>query len=110
MIAFSFSLSQNRIWTFRHNYFHFDPLQGDFSIDGIPFQWDDGIFSITLGNRNSEGYRTAFFHPMASTSEFGVSTKVLQDEQNAGRQNHGTDFQVRFFFNLFLLNFWRQIQ
>lgn len=69
-------------------------MHGDFTIDGIPFQWDDGIFSITLGNRNSEGYRTAFFHPMASTSEFGVSTKVLQNEQNAGRDNHGNDFQV----------------
>lgn len=45
--------------------FHFDPLMGDFTIDGIPYQWDDGIFSITLDNRNSDGYRTAYFHPMA---------------------------------------------
>ncbi|XP_031631444.1 uncharacterized protein LOC116345869 [Contarinia nasturtii] len=89
-----YSLSQNRIWTFQHNYFHFDPVHGDFNIDGIPFQWDDGIFSITLGKRNADGYRTAYFHAMASVTEFSVSTKVLQNEQNAGRSNHGTDFEI----------------
>lgn len=29
-----------------------------------------------------------------SISEFAVSTQVLQDEENAARSNHGTDFQV----------------
>lgn len=111
---FFFSFSQNRIWRFQHNYFHFDPLNGDFNVAGLQFQWDDGIFSITLGNRNSDGYRTAYFHPMArfvdiifsrsdsiskssiskfSLSEFAVSTRVLQNEQNAARSNHGSDFQ-----------------
>lgn len=85
---------QNQIWRFQHNYFHFDPLHGDFNVAGIQYQWDDGIFSITLGNRNPDGYRVAYFHPMASTSEFAVSTKVLQNRENADRSYHGTDFQV----------------
>lgn len=58
------SLRQNRIWSFSHNYFHFDPLHGDFNIAGNEFQWDDGIFSITLGNVQPDGFRTAYFHPM----------------------------------------------
>lgn len=63
--VFCFSLGQNRIWSFHHNYFHFDPTQGDLSIGGQNFSWDDGIFSITLGNKNPDGFRTAYFHPMA---------------------------------------------
>lgn len=62
---FTYSLRQNRIWRFAHNYFHFDPLHGDFNVVGLKYQWDDGIFSITLGNRQPDGYRTAYFHPMA---------------------------------------------
>lgn len=65
LFYFVFSLSQNRIWTFSHNYFHFDPLHGDFDVAGVQFQWDDGIFSITLGNKQPDGYRTVYFHPMA---------------------------------------------
>lgn len=26
-----YSLAQNRMWSFNHNYFHFDPLRGDVS-------------------------------------------------------------------------------
>lgn len=58
------SLRKNKIWSFSHNYFHFDPLHGDFNIAGNEFQWDDGIFSITLGALQQDGFRTAYFHPM----------------------------------------------
>lgn len=52
------------MWSFRHNFFHMDPHYGDFNVAGVQYQWDDGIFSITLGYPNN-GYRTAYFHPMA---------------------------------------------
>lgn len=60
-----FSLRQNSIWRFSHNYFNFDPLNGDFDVAGLRYQWNDGIFSITLSNTNADGYKTAYFHPMA---------------------------------------------
>jgi hypothetical protein len=41
-----------------------NPFEGDFDVDGLKFSWDDGIFSITLSNRDKDGYRTAYFHPM----------------------------------------------
>lgn len=41
-----------------------DPHYGDFDVAGVQFQWDDGIFSITLGNRQPDGYRDVYFHPM----------------------------------------------
>lgn len=37
---------------------------------GIKYQWDDGIFSITLGNRQPDGYRIVYFHAMARWAQF----------------------------------------
>ncbi|XP_053946313.1 L-dopachrome tautomerase yellow-f2-like [Anastrepha ludens] len=88
-----FSMKENRMWSFSHNYFNFDPLAGDLHIGGQSFRWDDGIFSITLGPFGPDGYRTAYFHPMASNMEFVVDTSVLQNEANAARSDHGDDFR-----------------
>lgn len=37
-----FSAQQNRAWRFNHNFFHFNPFEGDFSVDGrkIKFIFD----------------------------------------------------------------------
>lgn len=88
-----YSLAKDRMWAFDHNYFHFDPLAGDFSIGGQRFRWDDGIFSITLGKRQRDGVRVAYFNAMASNYEFAVSNQVLQNEQNAARSDHQSDFR-----------------
>lgn len=61
---------------------------------GVTYQWNDGIFSVTLSERNAGGFKTAYFHAMASTSEFAVSTAVLKNQTAATRSNHGTDFRV----------------
>ncbi|XP_034659967.1 L-dopachrome tautomerase yellow-f2-like [Drosophila subobscura] len=89
-----YHLSDDRIWAFEHNYFNFDPLAGDLDIGGQVFRWDDGIFSTTLGPRQPDGSRDVYFHPMASTNEFVVSSRVLQQESNAARSDHGNDFRV----------------
>lgn len=60
-----YSLRQNRIWRFSHNYFNFDPMKGDFFVAGLRYQWNDGIFSITLTDKHPDGFKTAYFHPMA---------------------------------------------
>ncbi|XP_052852301.1 L-dopachrome tautomerase yellow-f2 [Drosophila gunungcola] len=89
-----YHLRNDRMWSFEHNYFNFDPLSGDLSIGGQTFRWDDGIFSVTLGAHKPDGSRDVYFHPMASTHEFVVSNRVLQQESNAGRSDHGNDFRV----------------
>lgn len=53
----------------------------------------DGIFSVALSTRNPNGFRTAFFHPLASTGEFTVSTQVLRNESASQRRVHGNDFK-----------------
>lgn len=90
-----YSLRQNRVWSFTHNHFSFDPIRGDFDVAGVQYQWNDGIFSVTLGNRESDGFRQAYFHAMASISEFSVSTRILQNETMSTRSNHGKDFKVK---------------
>lgn len=87
-------MRSNQFWSFTHNYLGYDPIRGDFDVAGIQFQWNDGIFSITLSERNANGFKTAYFHAMASTSEFEVSTEVLKNQTASTRSSHGTDFKV----------------
>lgn len=61
---------------------------------GLKYQWDDNLFSITLGPRQPDGYRLVFFHPMVTTNEFIVSSKVLQNPVLANRTYHENDFSL----------------
>lgn len=90
-----FSLRANQFWTFSHNFMGYDPLRGDFDVNGLQYQWNDGAFSLTLSEHNVDGFKTAYFHAMASTSEFEVSTEVLRNQTLSARLNHGNDFKVR---------------
>lgn len=89
-----FSLKQNRMWKFEHEYFNMDQAAKDLTIDGFKLNFIDGIFSITLGPKDLFGTRVIYFHPMLSFNEFIVNNKVLQDEQKSFRTNHGNDFQL----------------
>ncbi|XP_017769532.1 PREDICTED: protein yellow-like [Nicrophorus vespilloides] len=75
-----YSCQENTSWRVQHNFFHFDPLKGDFNVGGLNFQWTDGVFGLALSAIQNDGYRTMYFHPLASTKEFSVSTRVLQNK------------------------------
>ena len=62
-------------------------------LTGQQFQWQDGIFSIALSRQKPNGFRTAFFHPLSSHSEFTVATEVLRNEEFSRRRVHGSDFK-----------------
>lgn len=62
-----------------HNYFHMDPLAGEFNISNILFEWSDAIFGLALSRPDSEGYSTLYFHPLVSTDEFSVNTRYLRN-------------------------------
>ncbi|CAH1115367.1 unnamed protein product [Psylliodes chrysocephalus] len=78
-----YSFAEDKSWRVKHNYFHFDPLKGDMTVGGVNFQWTDGVFGIALGPINENGFRTAYFHALASCNEFSVSTQVLRNESLA---------------------------
>lgn len=89
----AYSWEQNRSWRFSHSYFFPDPLVGDFNIAGLNFQWGaEGIFGITASPRGADGYRTLFFSPLSSNTEFSVSTRILRDESKV--KGSYKDFKV----------------
>lgn len=53
------------MWTFRHPYLNYEPKLTNYNFDGFKFQWTNGVASITLGKPDPDGYRQAYFHPMA---------------------------------------------
>ncbi|XP_053959654.1 protein yellow [Anastrepha ludens] len=75
-----YSLRDNHSYRVKHNFFHFDPLQGDFNVGGVNFQWTDGIFGLAIGPTNPDQTKDIYFHALASTKEFKVSNRVLQNE------------------------------
>lgn len=89
----AYSWEQNKSWRFNHGYFMPDPLVGDFNIGGLNFQWfAEGIFGITASPIGPDGYRTLFFSPLTSHTEFAVSTRILR---NSSKVNDAySDFKV----------------
>ncbi|XP_023295426.2 protein yellow [Lucilia cuprina] len=75
-----YSWKQEESWRVQHNYFHPDPLAGNYSIGGRDFQWDDGLYGLALSKMQQDGYSTLYFHPLSSTMEFAVSTMILRNK------------------------------
>lgn len=89
----AYSWQQNRSWRFSHGFFMPDPLTGDFNIGGLNFQWStEGIFGITTSPIGPDGFRTLYFSPLASNTQFAVSTRILRDESKVSESYH--DFKV----------------
>lgn len=75
-----YSFRENKSWRAKHNFFHFDPLQGDYNVAGVNFQWTDGVFGMAVGKPLADGSRTVYFHALSSTKEFAVNNRILQNE------------------------------
>ncbi|KAI4460332.1 protein yellow-related [Holotrichia oblita] len=89
-----YSLKKDESWRVKHNYFYLEPQAGEFRIGGIPFQWNDGVFSAALTDARADGSRDMIFHSMAGTHLYVVSTKILKDKDLATRSYHEDDFKV----------------
>ncbi|KAI8115218.1 Protein yellow [Lucilia cuprina] len=88
-----YSFSNDHSYRVKHNFFHFDPLQGDFNVGGVNFQWTDGVFGLAVGPMNPDHSKDIYFHALASTKEFKVSNRVLQNETLATSPNSYYDFK-----------------
>lgn len=76
-----YDYQSDKSWRVNHNYFSFDPIQGDLNVADVNFQWHDGVFGMALGDvRNEHGDRTVYFHALVSTNEFSVENSVLKNE------------------------------
>ncbi|XP_037820661.1 L-dopachrome tautomerase yellow-f2, partial [Lucilia sericata] len=88
-----YSFRNDHSYRVKHNFFHFDPLQGDFNVGGVNFQWTDGVFGLAVGPMNPDHSKDIYFHALASTKEFKVSNHVLQNETLATSPNSYYDFK-----------------
>ncbi|XP_055919177.1 protein yellow [Eupeodes corollae] len=89
-----YSWKSQESWRVHHNFFHPDPLSGNYSIGGINFQWDDGLFGLSLSKAQPDGYATLYFHPLSSTMEFSVSTMILRDKTLATSNQIYKEFKI----------------
>ncbi|EDW11782.1 protein yellow [Drosophila mojavensis] len=89
-----YSLRDDKSYRVKHNYFHFDPLQGDFNVAGVNFQWTDGVFGMAIGPLNPDHTKDVYFHALASTKEFKVSNRVLQNESHVNGGDSYYDFKL----------------
>ncbi|EDW02839.1 protein yellow [Drosophila grimshawi] len=89
-----YSLRDNKSYRVKHNYFHFDPLQGDFNVGGVNFQWTDGVFGMAVGPLQPDNTKDIYFHALASTKEFKVSNRVLQNQSHVNGGESYYDFKL----------------
>lgn len=88
-----YSFQNDESYRVKHNFFHFDPLQGDFNVGGVNFQWTDGVFGMAIGPMNPDHSKDIYFHALASTKEFKVSNRVLQNKTVATSPSSYYDFK-----------------
>uniref|UniRef100_A0A1I8Q229 Protein yellow n=1 Tax=Stomoxys calcitrans TaxID=35570 RepID=A0A1I8Q229_STOCA len=89
-----YSWKQEESWRVQHHFFHPDPMSGNFSIGGHSFQWDDGLYGLSLSKSDAEGFSTLYFHPLTSTMEFSVNTKILRNKTLATEGQIYREFKV----------------
>ncbi|CAK9820334.1 Protein yellow [Anthophora plagiata] len=86
-----YSWSMDKSWLVKHHFFHPDPQGGEFNVSGISFHWTDGLFGISLAPMG-DGYSTMYFHPLSSSMEYSVSTKLLRDPERATSSDNFHEF------------------
>jgi len=89
-----YSFRKDESWRVKHNFFHFDPLSGDYNVGGVNFQWTDGVFGMAVGRTKPDGSRSVYFHALSSTKEFEVPNYVLQNKTRATSPASYYDFKL----------------
>lgn len=62
-------------------------------MSGISFHWTDGLFGMSIAPSN-DGYSVMYFHPLSSTMEYSVSTKILRDPERANSPGKSIYFNI----------------
>lgn len=77
LVVYSWKTQES--WLIKHHYFHPDPLAGSFNVAGTTYQTDGGLFGLSLSKQQPDGFAMLYFHPLSSTNEFAVSTRILRN-------------------------------
>lgn len=88
-----YSWKSRKSWLVKHRFFQPDPQSEEFNVSGISFQWTDGLFGMSIAPSN-DGYSVMYFHPLSSTMEYSVSTKILRDSERANSPDNFKEFRA----------------
>lgn len=75
-------------WKVEHNFFNIDPMAGEFSIVGVSYRINDGLYGLALTEKKENGYPDLYFHALTSRSEFNVSTALLRNKTAATKPDY----------------------
>lgn len=67
-----FSLAKGDSWRVSHHFFFPNPEASDYTLNGLNFQWTDGVFGLSLSPVNQPPDRLLYFHPMSSYAVSGI--------------------------------------
>lgn len=89
-----YSLKANQSWTVEHNFFHMEPLAGNFSVLGVDYQTSDALYGLALSEKKTNEFPDLYFHALTSYKEFKVSTSILRNSTLFGTiQGQGKYFK-----------------
>lgn len=89
-----YSWKSQESWLIKHHYFNPDPLSGNFTVAGTNFiQSDGGLFGLALSKQQPDGFAMLYFHPLSSTYEFSVSTRILRNQTLAHAKESFNEFK-----------------
>lgn len=74
-----YSFKTDKSWRVKHNFFYFDPVNGDYNVEGVEFHWTDGIFALALGKQTEQGYLFTHTHTqnVQTKTHFSVNFTLL---------------------------------
>ncbi|XP_022905064.1 dopaminechrome tautomerase-like isoform X2 [Onthophagus taurus] len=76
-----FNLKTLKAWRVTDHLFFPDPLAAAYKVNGLEFEWTDGIFGLALSPFNKYSIdRTLYFNPMSSFREFYTKTSIIRNE------------------------------
>uniref|UniRef100_A0A1B6DFI2 Bee-milk protein n=1 Tax=Clastoptera arizonana TaxID=38151 RepID=A0A1B6DFI2_9HEMI len=75
-----YSYATDSLTRISNTYLYFEPQNSVFN----NVQFNDGIMGIALSQTRHDGFRTMYFHALASYNEYNVSTQVLRDPTLSG--------------------------
>lgn len=75
-----FSSEKQEHWQFEHPSMAPVLKEMPFTVQDETYQVAAGIYSLTLGPRDAEGFRDVFYTPVTGTGQYKVSTQLLREK------------------------------
>lgn len=74
-----YSSERNTHWHLQHASMQPVMKEISYTVQGEVFTMVAGVYTVTLGPKDKQGYRDAYYTPCSGTGQFKVNTRVLRD-------------------------------